>query len=260
MAQSQALVPVEFHGTSIVARTINNVIYVALRAICEAIGIDADAQFKRIKRHPVLEQGTVVMTVPSIGGDQKTLALRLDMLNGWLFGISAARVKPELRETLICYQRECFDVLARHFGNDQASAKYAVKVADKLSAEQQGVLRDLLTNHAKRLPIQKQGAAMVQGWSKLKSHFGVSYRDIPASEFTEAVSIISRHVTEWELVDELPYKREETINELCERLAYQLDQPNGYSVFPFLPLWHVINKKLESYMRFKAADHIGSAA
>lgn len=130
-----------------------------------------------------------------------------------------------------------------------SKASFAVKPTDKLSAEQQGVLRDLLTTHAKRLPIQKQGAAMVQGWSKLKSHFGVSYRDIPASEFTEAVSIISRHVTEWELVDELPYKREETLNELVARLAYQLDQPNGYLVHTFLPLWIVINKRMMKFMR-----------
>lgn len=126
---------------------------------------------------------------------------------------------------------------------------YTVQPTDKLSAEQQGVLRDLLTSHVKRLPIQKQGGAMVQGWSKLKAHFGVSYRDIPAAEFTEAVSIVSRHVTEWELIESSSYQSSETVNDLVKRLAEQLDAPNGYSVYTFMPLWHVINKKIAGVIR-----------
>lgn len=45
---------------------------------------------------------------------------------------------------------------------------------------------------------------MIKGWSKLKAHFGVAYREIPRQEFSEAVSIIARHTAEWELVDEEP--------------------------------------------------------
>ena len=39
------------------------------------------------------------------------------MINGWLFGINANRVKEELRERLIQYQRECYRVLADAFVN-----------------------------------------------------------------------------------------------------------------------------------------------
>jgi GNAT superfamily N-acetyltransferase len=37
--------------------------------------------------------------------------LPLENLNGWLFSIQAARVKPEFRERLRTYQKECFQVL-----------------------------------------------------------------------------------------------------------------------------------------------------
>ena len=48
----------------------------------------------------------------------------LDMHNGWLFGIDANRVKPELRATVIAYQRECYRVLAAHFhGKAQAQTE-----------------------------------------------------------------------------------------------------------------------------------------
>jgi hypothetical protein len=49
------------------------------------------------------------------GGNPNVLALPLDFLNGWLFGVSANRVNPDIREKLIAYQRECYQVLARHF-------------------------------------------------------------------------------------------------------------------------------------------------
>ena len=78
---------------------------------------------------------------------------------------------------------------------------YTVQPSDTLNEAQQIALRALLESNVKRLPQEKQAAAMVGGWSKLKSHFGVPYRQIPASEFTEALSIIARHVSQWEVLD-----------------------------------------------------------
>lgn len=45
------------------------------------------------------------------------LCLPLDMVNGFLFGINANRVKEELRDRLVQYQRECYRVLADAFVN-----------------------------------------------------------------------------------------------------------------------------------------------
>ena len=78
---------------------------------------------------------------------------------------------------------------------------YSVQPGQTLSAEQADTLRDMLTTHVKRLPHAKQAGAMVKGWSKLKAHFGVPYRQIPASEFTEAISIVARHVAEWDVIE-----------------------------------------------------------
>lgn len=81
------------------------------------------------------------------------------------------------------------------------AAPYAQNPGDKLTREQADTLRNLLTDAVKRLPAEKQGAAMIQGWSRLKSHFKVGYRDIPQAEFTEAVSIVSRFISQGELLD-----------------------------------------------------------
>lgn len=77
-----------------------------MKPICENIGLNWDAQRQRIKRNHVLNQGAVIMTVPCNGGNQEVIALPFGMLNGWLMGVDANKVKLEIKDTLIKYQLE----------------------------------------------------------------------------------------------------------------------------------------------------------
>ncbi|MEA2754741.1 MAG: hypothetical protein QOJ54_1030, partial [Aliidongia sp.] len=64
----------------------------------------------------ILSEGMVIMTMPSPGGAQNTTCLRLDLMNGWLFGIEDNRVKHEAtRQKVLTYKRECYRVLYEHF-------------------------------------------------------------------------------------------------------------------------------------------------
>jgi hypothetical protein len=96
-------------------------IYVPLRPLCDYLGLNWSGQQQRIDRDPVLSEvkGVCVIHTPSTssrgGGPQEMICLPLDYLNGWLFGINANRVKEDVREKLITYQRECYRVLADHF-------------------------------------------------------------------------------------------------------------------------------------------------
>lgn len=126
---------------------------------------------------------------------------------------------------------------------------YSVQRDQTLSAEQAATLRNLLTSHVQKLPKPQQGKAMVQGWSKLKAHFGTDYRHIPAGEFHEAVSIIARHIVDWELVDEttaLPHQP--TVQEIVADWVRKIEQPNGYPAFLFLPLVDAVNRKMKRRM------------
>lgn len=82
----------------------------------------------------------------------------------------------------------------------QAEQKpFVVQPGDLLSGPQQLALRTMLESNVKRLlSLDKQGEAMKKGWSKLKAHFGVSYRKIPSSQFHEALDIIARHISDLE--------------------------------------------------------------
>lgn len=82
-------------------------------------------------------------------------------------------------------------------------APYSVHAGQTLSEDQAHTLRTLLDDFVKTLPKEKQGGFMVKGWAKLKAHFNCGYREIPADKFTDAVSIIARHIVEYS-TPELP--------------------------------------------------------
>ncbi len=89
--------------------------FVAMKPICENIGLQWEAQLKRLKRNHVLNKGMSIMDIPTNGGNQRIVCLPFGMLNGWLMGVDANKVKPEIKDTLVKYQLECYDVLYKHF-------------------------------------------------------------------------------------------------------------------------------------------------
>lgn len=118
----KALVPVEekeveFYGDEITALRIEDgTVYVPIRPICRLLGVNWDGQRRRILRDPVLSEevkGVVVTTTP--GGSQEMTCLPLDLIAGFLFGISVNRVKEELQERVKLYQRNCYTVLSEAF-------------------------------------------------------------------------------------------------------------------------------------------------
>lgn len=107
---------VKFYGSDIVTAERNGVYYAAMKPICEAIGVQWQAQYNRIMRHPVLKSTVSMMdTVAVDGKSREMLMLPIEYLNGWLFGIDVNRVNPEIKDKLIAYQRECFRVLDQYW-------------------------------------------------------------------------------------------------------------------------------------------------
>lgn len=131
---------------------------------------------------------------------------------------------------------------------EKRKTPYAIAPNQTLSAEQADTLRNLITEYAQTLTKDQQAAFIIKAWSKLKKHFGVSYRQIPHSEYTEALSMIGRHIAEYS-IPALPAPQRESVNDQVMRLAKQLTAPNGYGVDAFLPLWVAINRKLERRLR-----------
>ena len=70
------------------------------------------------------------------------ICLPLDFINGWLFGVSTHRVKPELRDKITQYQRECYRILAQAFqAEDSAVTEMEAVASNSLAVLDQ--IRDM---------------------------------------------------------------------------------------------------------------------
>lgn len=107
---------IKFHGAELICIDSGREPMVAIKPICEGAGIDANSQIKRIKRDAILGSVGVMMTSTGTDGKQyKMYCLPLGYLNGWLLGIDANRVKPEIKDGLIQYQKECYKALSDYW-------------------------------------------------------------------------------------------------------------------------------------------------
>lgn len=107
---------------------------VAIKPICQALGIDVDSQRKKLNSDPILSSVTVTSTATGADGKQyEMVTIPFKYVFGWLFRIDSRNVKEEAKETVLKYQIECYDALYNHFASyaDFVEQKQAV-IEDKL--------------------------------------------------------------------------------------------------------------------------------
>lgn len=113
-SDNPTLIPVAFHGDTITCIETPDGEFVAIKPICERLGLALPPQLAKLKGDPELWGVTLIVT-PSAGGSQETNCIPRNRMAAWLFKIEVSRVKPEARDALRLYQREAADVLDRHF-------------------------------------------------------------------------------------------------------------------------------------------------
>ena len=114
---------VPFMGTELMAaRDENGQIWAGVRWMCEGVGLNENqtrAERKKIKADKALSKGGSNLTLPTNGGLQEVLCLKLDFIPLWLAKISITptmeRETPELADRLEQYQLNAKDVLAEAF-------------------------------------------------------------------------------------------------------------------------------------------------
>lgn len=103
---------IDFNGQSLITIEKDGIHYAAVKPIAENIGLNWNSQHNRITRDDVLNSVVVMMTTTGTDGKQYEMTcLPIDYLNGWLFGIDAKRVKPEIKAPLIQYKMQCYKAL-----------------------------------------------------------------------------------------------------------------------------------------------------
>ena len=114
---------VPFMGTELMAARDNDgQIWAGVRWMCDGIGLSRnqrDNQIEKIKVDKALNKGAGNFLLPTNGGNQKCLCLKLDYVPLWLAKIAITprmeRVTPELAARLEQYQLKAKDVLAAAF-------------------------------------------------------------------------------------------------------------------------------------------------
>ena len=128
MSDSQALSlveqkQVEFYGDELTAvKAEDGQIYVSVRHMCDALGLNIQAQTRRIQRQEVLADGFMVAKMATIKGERPAGWLRTDMIPLWLTGISVKSVKEELQPKLKRFQKEAAKVLWEAFQEGRLTA------------------------------------------------------------------------------------------------------------------------------------------
>jgi len=195
---------VPFHGAELLLVQHDGQPYVPMKPIVKGIGVSWQGQHEKLSANGA-RWGIKNILIPSEGGTQEAVCLPLRKLPGWLMTMEPNKIKNmEVRERVIQYQNECDDALWQYWNEGIAinpRVAFSVNPDDILTADQQETLRLMVKTFVDRLPKGQQGPAATRVWSKLKSHFKVAYRQIPRSEFTEAVSIVTRTAADWQVVE-----------------------------------------------------------
>lgn len=123
---SVALIPrttreVTFYDDVLLVALVEDTPYVAIRPITEFIGLEWSSQRLRIQRDDILrEESRLVLMTGADGKQREMFSLPLEFLPGWLFGVTPSRARPEYREKLTQYRRDCFRVLWQAFQTELA--------------------------------------------------------------------------------------------------------------------------------------------
>jgi hypothetical protein len=89
---------------------------IAVKPICEALGISHKPQIERLNSDPILSSVvTLSMTTGADGKQYEMVTIPFKYVFGWLFRIDSRNVKEEAKEAVLKYQVECYDALYKHF-------------------------------------------------------------------------------------------------------------------------------------------------
>lgn len=90
--------------------------FISVKKLCQNIGITGIAdQYKKIKEDESFESKSIDIEINGV--IQEVIVIPISKINGWLFSISVNKVKPEVKQKLIEYKKECFNVLNNYFNN-----------------------------------------------------------------------------------------------------------------------------------------------
>lgn len=236
MANQISTQTVSFNNQSLITIEQNGMHYVAMKPICENIGLSWEPQLLRIKRDNVLSSTMIVMIIVAEDGKKREMiCLPIEYLNGWLFGIDINRCNPEIRDTLIKYKKECYQALHDYWFNGKAERKTTVDDRTGL-------------RNAVNMLVSKKGLIYSDAYHLVHQRFNVeSIEDLTLEQLPEAVEYVHKIILEGELITdpELPSREKKFSFEFTE---YELQQ--------LIWLWFAFKRGIGTFQHIERAFNV----
>lgn len=152
---------VTFYGDELTAaRGGDEQIYVSIRQVCDALGLDAAGQRRRIRDHDILSEGVIRGTITTGGGPQQTSLIRVDYIPLWLSAIRVQSAREDVREKLRRFQREAARVLWEAFREG------------RLTTEPADILTGVSPETAQAVQLAQAVLALARNQALLESRLG----------------------------------------------------------------------------------------
>ena len=88
------IVKIDFNGNNIIAFEAEDKIYVSVQQACEAIGLDACSQYKKIDHDPIYAPGLKSREFTTLFGNRETRFLERKFFHKWLNSIPKSPTRP----------------------------------------------------------------------------------------------------------------------------------------------------------------------
>jgi len=141
---------VEFAGATLLGVLDGGVAWVAMKPIVEGMGLSWPRQYQKmiddeIMGPTIAEKGMVAED----GKRREMICLPEELLQGWLFTVNPKKVKPEIRDVVIRYKRECYAALHRAFTKGVSDRVVAIDSKRALGKVVADILNDVLIEAGK---------------------------------------------------------------------------------------------------------------
>lgn len=152
-SQGVAMQKVTVCGITIDAGTHEGKVWIVIRRVCEALGIDFSSQLTKLKGDQSICMAIIQTQIP--GDDQRRELSCIDLRSFplWIATIHPSKVAESSRADLIIFKREAGEVLAEHFLGPRTPPGLAPRTSSRpLTARQQEVF-DYLRDYAKQFGV-----------------------------------------------------------------------------------------------------------
>jgi hypothetical protein len=166
----------EFNGQVIYFLAKDGIYWIAIKPICEAIGIDFEAQHKALKNDEILGPQLTQQSIVQAGKAKNYLCLPEMFIYGWIFMLKGS--SKQLHE----YQWRCYEMLYNHFHGAVGNRKDLIREQARLVVEEKKLMEDLERN-----PEYLQLVDIINKRKKINGEL----KSLDKGVFTEQLNIFS---------------------------------------------------------------------